>query len=54
MGKHKYPKGLGFLHVPHSSISCEIETIDDDCRVLTYYVIFITYLISFLRQHISI
>ena len=26
MGKHKYSKGLGFLHVPHSSISREIET----------------------------
>ena len=26
MGKHKYSKGLGFLHIPHSSISREIET----------------------------
>ena len=26
MGKQKYSKGLGFLHVPHSSISREIET----------------------------
>ena len=26
MGKHKYVKGLGFLHIPHSSILREIET----------------------------
>ena len=26
MGKHKYSKGLGFLHIPHSSISRVIET----------------------------
>ena len=26
MGKHKYSKGLGFLHIPHSSISHVIET----------------------------
>ena len=26
MGKHKYSNGLGFLHIPHSSISREIET----------------------------
>ena len=26
MGKHKCSKGLGFLHVPHSSIPREIET----------------------------
>ena len=26
MGKHKYSKGLGFLHIRHSSFSPEIET----------------------------
>ena len=26
MGKHKYSKGLGFLHIPHFSISREIDT----------------------------
>ena len=26
IGKHKYFKGLGFLHIPHSFISREIET----------------------------
>ena len=26
MGKHKYSKGLGFLHIPHYSISRDIET----------------------------
>ena len=25
MGKHKYSKGLGFLHIPHVSIAREIE-----------------------------
>ena len=26
MGKHRYSKGLSFLHILHSSISCEIAT----------------------------
>ena len=26
MGKHKYSKGLGFLHIPHPSISRVIGT----------------------------
>ena len=26
MRKHKYPKGFGFLYIPHYSISREIET----------------------------
>ena len=25
MGKHKYSKCLSFLHIPHSSVSREIE-----------------------------
>ena len=31
-----------------------VQLPDDDCRVLTYYVIVITYVIAQLRQHISI
>ena len=38
MGKHKYSKGFGFLYIPHSSISHEIETrtIPKTCEITEF------------------